>query len=219
MAKDPKEEKKSGGCFDAGFRIIMLLIVGLIIFFFGKTFVAQDLTKIQGYHASKPEIFTSAVDIPRLIKNGTEQRQKIMLTEEMVNKYLSQHLQLKQAGALANFGLKAKAVWVKFHADNKMEVIIERELFGRPHTVSMFVVFSTHVNTFGKDQFTAEYPGGRFGTVGVAPGFLRATQQAFYEIAESLEPRLTNIVGEMSRITFEDGKVILDPSLPDPGAL
>jgi len=208
------EEKKFRWVAPLLARLFMLLLIGGIVGVVLATFVGQDMSSVRGREPVPRGEPVS--NILSLVKSAVTTRTKVEITEEQVNQFLQRRLVIQQGGPLANFGVEAKGVWVRFH-EEKMEVIIERSVFGQVHTLSVFVTFSNELNEFGEEIMVMRRTGGRYGRINVAPGFLIFIQPGFDRIVDSMRERLLTIVGEMQTIEFQDGRAILDPTLDTPG--
>lgn len=148
----------------------------------------------------------------------------ITLREAEINQWLATSLEVNQA-RLLDEEVKFKRVAVRM-MDGTLEVILEREWFDRPMTLSMF--FSVEQQEEGDriqttlhlhgGRYAAWLPvpprGGRFGQLIVPQGFLRLTMPAYQSLADAMTDELELGFKKMARIKLEDKKIHLDPRIP-----
>lgn len=223
MAKD-EEKKSKGGCLSKLFGLIVFLaIVGLgaALFFIS---LPQDLTDLGG----NAPVSTTAVSPPRdmeaVLRKSIEGDYSVVLTEKELNDWLGRELKLKQGGELAEW-VSMKRVWVRLRED-VAEIVIERDIAGKPFTSSMFLKIeqvessegiSTKIHLHGGgfiDSVPFPTRGGRFGKLTVPQGFLILVMPDFRKIAALFEKEIDLGFQQMARIKIKDKKIELDPKQP-----
>jgi hypothetical protein len=212
--------KSGGGCFSKIVLLVLLVLtVGSItaVYYIAQ---AQDLSKIGGYTASN----TPAAPVREMkivLKNAIDRGYPLKLTEAEINQWLASTIVSKQGGLLAS-RTTLEHVCVRLE-DGIAELIIERKLFGRSFTVSMFLQIeqtegakgiSTEVKLHG-GEFFKEFPkllrGGRFGQLLMPQGFLILVMPAYEKIAALFPEEIHLGFEEMSRIKITKGYLELDP--------
>ncbi|MFT3991346.1 MAG: hypothetical protein QM680_08035 [Luteolibacter sp.] len=219
-APNPTPQKSKGGCFSrlvGWFLCLILAGFGALIYF---VYQPQKLDDLGGYRATAKEIADER-DVSGILKLAVERGFPVTLTEGQINRWLSQRLQTRQGG-LAEAAVKLKHVWVRLE-DGRMEIITERELAGRPFTLSMYLGVSEIETAKGRSKevrlhggpYSTEMPevlrGGRFGKVVVPQGFLILVLPEYKKLAEVFTEELNFGAHEMSRIEIKKGKLVLTP--------
>ena len=163
-------------------------------------------------------------DIPRILQSSLDRSYPVTLTEGEINDYLRGVVVAKQGGMLAE-KVSLEGVWVRLEA-GRAELVLERKVWGRPFTVSMYLQVE---QTEGQDGLRTEvkrhggpfhefvpFPvvGGRFGRLPVPQGFLLLTMPSFQKLAEQFPEEIRLGFEEMARIRIEEGKLTLDPRAP-----
>ncbi|MDB2430230.1 hypothetical protein OAF13_02740 [Akkermansiaceae bacterium] len=201
----------------------VLLVAGLGYGVYGS-FQGQDLSDIDGYDETDREPRPSDVSI--MIGMAAKLRQSVEISERQMNTWLANNIKARQEGQLADH-VKLKGVWVRFEETEggRAEIIIEREVAGRPHTVSMFIrverkkkedgTFTNYIHKDGGAFLNILAIGGRFGQVRVPQGFLLFTQESFGSLSDLFETEIGWIKKEIikeaaGRVIFEDGKMRID---------
>jgi hypothetical protein len=201
--------------------ILMLAVLGL-----GAAMIRitqpQPLKDIDGY---LPELKPAPVkNIRALLKGALEREYPVTLTETTLNRWLARTLVAKQGGLLAR-KVSFERVCVRLE-DGYAEVIMVRQFFGRPMTVSMFLTIErihgpkgavTEVNLHG-GPYHKSLPlllrGGRFGRLVVPQGFLLFVLPAYQQLAELFHAETHLGFEEMAVIKIEKHRLILDPRKP-----
>lgn len=185
---------------------------------------AQDLSDIKGLGAGSRG--KGARNLKAVLKSSVDRAYPVTLSEEEINLYLRQTLEAKQEGLLAE-GQEFRGVYVRLKED-QAEIIMERTVFGRPFTVSMFLRIEQNETMKGIErtvlrdggEYFAEAPrlkrGGRFGRVVVPQGFLLLVLPSFEKLAHVYREEISEGIEEMARIKIEEDKLVLDPR-PDGG--
>jgi hypothetical protein len=162
----------------------------------------RDMSKVGGY-----PINPLAGDKPR---NLLAEAQKIMidrnaelaLSEEDVNRYLNQRLQGAQKGPMAAL-VKFRAVYLDF-APGTADVIIERELFGMPITMSAKL---TTEQTRGRAYYKPA--GWTLGRVELGERNVKPVIDLFLRLRGTFLDEY-HAIQQMSDVRFEDNRVVLD---------
>ncbi len=223
MSEAPAATKpKSGGCLSKLSVLVFLAIVGGIVT--GLFFMArpQDLSDLGGYG---PAAHVAPVrDIEGDLKSSIEHERAITLTEADINQWLAKKIQTKQTGLLGN-NATLERVWVRLE-DGRIEVIMERKIFGAPFTSSMYLQIEQLQKARGVDTVIRMeggplFPGlpkpprgGRFGQLVVPQGFLLLVMPSYEKLAALFPSERSLILRQMSRIKLEKGKLVLDPREP-----
>jgi hypothetical protein len=224
MAKDEEKEKPKGGCFGKLLGLFIFLVIiglGAALYFIS---LPQDLSDLGG-NAPAP---TSAASPPRdmraVLQKSIEGDYSVTLSEKELNEWLLRELKLKQGGELAPW-VSLKRVWVRLRSD-VAEIIIEREIYGKPFTASMFlqveqvetgtgISTEIHLHGGGYHELVPFPPrGGRFGQLTVPHGFLIMVLPDFKKIAALFETEIDLGFLQMARIRIEDKRLVLDPKQP-----
>lgn len=201
--------------------LLMLAAVGLG-FALHAISKPQDLADIQGYTPESRALLRR--DIPRILQSSLDRSYPVTLKEGEINDYLRGVLVAKQGGMLAE-KVSLEGVWVRLEA-GRAELVLERKVWGRPFTVSMYLQVE---QTEGQDGLRTEvkrhggpfhefvpFPvvGGRFGRLPVPQGFLLLTMPSFQKLAEQFPEEIRLGFEEMARIRIGDGQLTLDPRAP-----
>lgn len=206
------------------FVLLCLLIISGLGYCVYYNFIPQDLSDIDGYHED------DRVQIPPsvsgAIENAAKTRQAVELTERQVNSWLAENLKTKQEGLFAEY-VTLKGVWVRFEEEEggRCEIIMEREIQGHVHTVSMYVrierkkkendSYTTFIRKDGGSLLGIIPAGGRFGQVMMPQGFLLFVSSAFESLSELFEQELKWMEKDITetgagRIVFEEHKMRID---------
>lgn len=223
MAND-EEKKKKGGCLGKLLGLLVLLVIvglGAALFFIAQP---QDLSDIGGYAPSAASAASPPRDMEAVLRKSIEGDYSVILSEIEINQWLAREVKLKQDGELAQW-VSLKRVWVRLRS-GVAEVIIEREIAGRPFTTSMFlqveqeeakggITTRIHLHGGGFHELVP-FPtrGGRFGQLTVPQGFLIMVMPDFRKIAAIFEPEIELGFNRMARIRIEDKRIMLDPKQP-----
>lgn len=220
-APPPKPRSSCLGKLLALFSIAGIGGLGVAVWFVWQ---AQDLSDIKGIGAGADG--KSARNLKAVLKSSVDRAYPVTLSEEEINLYLRQTLEAKHEGFLAE-EQELRGVYVRLK-DGQAEIIMERAVFGRPITVSMYLRIEQSETMQGIErtvlrdggEFFAEAPrlkrGGRFGRLVVPQGFLLLVLPSFEKLAEVYREEISEGIEEMARITIEEDKLVLDPR-PDGG--
>ncbi len=159
-----------------------------------------------------------------VLRKSIEGDYSVLLSEKEINEWLARELKLKQTGELAEWA-EMKRVWVRLKED-VAEIIVEREIAGRPFTTSMFLKIdqvesakgiSTQIHLHGglfHDSIPSLTRGGRFGKLTLPQGFLILVMPEFRRLGSLFETEIDLGFGQMARIKMKDGQLELDPKQP-----
>lgn len=219
-AAEERAEDRRGGCFGKLLVLFVLVLLGgfaTALFFIAQ---AQDMTDIRGYDGLS--VVGGQRDLKKVLENSIERGHALTLTEEEINRYIRRTLAARQGGRLSPW-VELKGVAVRTE-DERVEVVIERLIAGRPFTVSMYLSIeqqelpdgriATYVHRHGGrmlDRLPQPMAGGRFGQVLVPQGFLLLVLNSFEQISALYEEELSLALEEMTRIRIGEQGVVLDP--------
>lgn len=206
------------------FLFFALVFVGALGYGVFLSFQGQSLSDIEGRSEDDRELIPSSV--PNMVEMSAKNRQPITISEKELNTWLANTLKVRQEGQLADH-VDLKGVWVRFDKEEggRAEIIIEREVEGRPHTVSMFVrverkkkedgSYTTYIHKDGGRLWGLLAVGGKFGQVRVPQGFLFFTQSSFRALSNLFEKELKWLEEDITtkgggRILFEEGQMRID---------
>lgn len=199
--------------------LLAIVFVGAMGYGVYLGFQSQELSDIAGY----AENDRSAVqDIPKLLERVALGQREALISEREVNSWLAAKLTARQEGVLADYAdLKIKGVWVRFEEEEggRAEIVIEREVYGRLQTVSMYTRIERKKNE-GSKEFTNYIRrdggrlwglvplGGRFGVARVPQGFIFFTHDSFKALEDLFEKEMlllnAEIMGKGGRISIEE---------------
>ena len=210
------------------FLFLFLIVLGGVIYL---TFQPQDMTDIAGKGKK-----TSLIDVSSRIGQAAKSRKSVVITEREVNTWLASILTARQEGRSAEFlDLSITGVWVRFSENNggRAEIVLERLLQGRPHTVSMYFRiehekkdnrWTTYIHKDG-GLFLGVVPlGGRFGKARVPQGFLLFVKPAFEELGKTFQQELNWLQTDITeqgggKIRIEENQLRIDfPAAEQPPA-
>lgn len=217
--KTPAPPRRSGCLGVIGYTAMLLIVLGLIAVLI-TAFLPQQLDDIDGYG----EKSGTSRDLKVVMQNSLDRDYPLTLTEEEINGYLAKTLKLQQGGALAQ-SAKLSGIWVRLE-DGRAEVVLERKIFGRTQTVSMYLqvermeqpdgTLVTEISRHGGAMFPNFAPkprlGGRIGRLSIPEGYLRLVLPAFEQVAAALSQESDLALQRMSRVRIENNKLILQPS-------
>ena len=188
------------------FHLVMVTVMGLLIYLTVVTFLPQDLSDIEGRDSAD-----SALNLRALLESSVEKQTPFSLTEAQLNAYLAKHVTLKQKGWIADkLKMKTKGVMVRLE-QGEMEIILEREVMGYDHTVSMFLKAKTLNDEHGRPFLALERSGARLGTQNFPPVYVLLVQDAFLALKDAVDQEIETGFRSMSSIKFMEGKIEFDP--------
>lgn len=219
---EPTQPKSGGGCFSKLLLLVLLVAAGGLAMAIYSAVQPQDLADLKNpAPVANPG---PQRDVKVVLKNAIDRGFPVTLQETEINQWLARTLVCKQGGFLEG-KVTFDRVWVRLE-EGVAEVIMERQFLGKPFTISMYLqvermeslqgVF-TNIRPDG-GPYHPDFPhppkGGRFGKLVVPQGFLYIVLESFQKLAaqfpEEIELGMTN----MSRITLEKGRIVLDPREP-----
>lgn len=215
MAAESKPTKR--GCLPKFVSLLLFLsAVGLAVALYFAS-QPQDMTDVKGYHIAAP----GGRDLGQVLASAAKEGYDLKLPEEEINGWLRRTLEIKQGGFLAD-RVKLEGVAVRLEKD-RAEVILERSVFGRPFTTSMYVRIEktedsggvlTQVHLDGgaySDDFPKLKKGGRIGKLVVPQGFLILMRPGFEKIGAQLSTEIDDGIKRMNRVVMTEGFLELDP--------
>jgi hypothetical protein len=215
---DTDSQPRSRGCLARIFSLFLFFAaIGLCVALY-EVSQPQDLSDIQGYGT------VMARDLKTALANAVDRGYPLTLTEADLNAWLKQTLSVKQGGL---FGEQVKLEGVAVRLDKDLaEVILDRSVFGRRFTVSMFLQIEQTESANGvatvlhRDggPYQKDFPkfkkGGRFGKLVVPQGLLLLVMPSFKELSEQFPEEIKLGFERMARVTIEENGITLDPRAP-----
>lgn len=224
---DDSPSKPRGSCF--GKLVSFLTFAGVAAMGAAVWFMwqPQDLADVKG--AGPTPSGKRAPDLMTAMKNSLKGGYAMTINEEDLNLYLKQVLVTRQDGFLSKY-VTLDGVCVRLE-EERAEVILQRRVFGRPMTTSMYIQFihnialdgkiereiAPHGGLYHKDLPYPLYKGGRFGKVEVPQGFLYLIKPTIDQLGVALKPEFSEGLEGMGRITLQKGKLLLNPTGDDSG--
>jgi len=195
--------RAGGGSAGGGFRLalLVLLFCGLVFALFLAT-QAEDTSDIRGLGSDGQ----SARNLKAALAIGLSGTGTTTITEAEINRYVAVTSKLEQGGALAEKA-KIEDAAVRLR-DGSVEVVIRRELFGRPHTVSTRFRVSQTAGEGGKRVWEVVPEGGRIGRLPMGGQLVRLTMGPSRALADAYQAEL-NIVRHASSVRLEDNRLSL----------
>lgn len=216
MAEDSKKPRR--GCLPGFLSIFLFLTaVGLAVALYFAS-LPQDLSDIKGYG---PAAKAGGRDLGKVVEEAIDRGFDMTISEEELNGWLKRSLDVKQGGLLEE-QVKFEGIAVRLEKD-RAEVVLERTVFGRPFTTSMYLRIEkledergvlTQIHLDG-GPFSESLPklkrGGRIGRLVVPQGFLILVKPAFEKIGLAFPKESENAIQRMGRVRIDDGSLHLDP--------
>lgn len=216
---DPSNSRSGGGCFSKLLFLILLMAMGGLgtaVFFVTQ---AQDLSDIGGHG---PAVKATPVrNMKAVLQNAIDRNYAVTLSEAEINQWLAETLVMKQGGLLGK-DIKLERFLVRLE-EGRAELIMERSVFGRPFTISMY--FKVDKEQSGKEiittfnptggRFLSEYDfpqkGGRLGQLVVPQGFLHLVLPSYEKLADLFATETELAFSRMHRVDFKEDRLVLDP--------
>ena len=152
------------------------------------------------------------ISILRGLKEKYELHHGVRITEKEINEYLLRTLKFEQGGVFKG-RVTARGVWVRLEKD-VAEIIIEREIMGKSHTISMFLRPEFEKQDDDSMLTKVHRSRGRWGRTRIFRGFMLLTNSSFKSLAaeysEELELLQTMFKNKV-RITITEGAIELSP--------
>ncbi len=219
MADAPKPKPRGCAAKFAGlFLFLMVIGLGAALYFIS---LPQDVDDIGGY---APGDRLLARNLHTVLENSIERGFPVTLTETEINAWLRNVLEIRQGGKLEE-NATLDNVRIRLN-DGHAEIILQRTLFGKPFTTSMFVGIEqqesseglrTEVHLHGGPYhklLPQPTRGGRFGQLVVPQGFLLLVMPSFRQLAAQFPEEIRLGFEEMARITIQEDQLVLDPRPP-----
>ena len=193
----------------------LLLIFGLAYL----SFQPQDLSDIEGYVSDSSVPPPGGPDLGSVLENASKNKAPVRITEEDINNYLRRTLKVEQGG-MFNRMVTARGAWVRLE-EGVVEVIIEREILGKRHTVSMLLGLKQTKGEKGIINTAVSRDRGKWGRSRVLRGFLLLTNSSF-EALQKAYAEETKLIWDMLgaatpfRIKVSDGMLELSPTEVEP---
>ena len=216
------QSKSGGGCFSKLLFLILLVAAGGLGAAIFAAVEPQDLSDLKAPTPAAKAIPEREMKV--VLKNSIDRSYPVTLQEAEINQWLARTLTTRQGGFLEG-KVTLDGVWVRLE-EGRVEVIMERRFLGRPFTVSMYLQVErmegpqgafTEIHMQG-GSYHPDFPkpprGGRFGNLVVPQGFLLLVMPAFKNLAAVFPEEIELGMREMSRITLEKGRIVLDPRAP-----
>ena len=182
------------------------------------SFDPQDLSDVDGYVEDSSAVIPGGPNLANLLENAARNKNGVRLTEEQINNYIRRTLKFEQGGWFESF-VTARGVWVRLQ-ENIVEVIIEREVWGKRHTISMLLEPEQTAQEDGGINTTVSREKGKWGRAKVLNGFMLLTNSSFVSLREAYGAE-TQQIWDMFRGRFQikvsDGVLELSP--PDEPSL
>ncbi len=193
--------------------ILGLVVIGLLAYL---SFDSQDLSDIDGFVENSLAIAPAGPNLANLLENAARNKNGVRITEEQINSYIRRTLKFEQGGWFESF-VEARGVWVRLQ-ENVVEVIIEREVWGRPHTISMLLQPEQTAQDDGRINTNVSRKKGKWGRAKVLNGFMLLTNSSFVSLREAYATE-TQQIWDMFRGRFQikvsDGVLELSPPEQD----
>lgn len=197
----------------SGLKRLFSTLALLLVVFFGimiyLAFQPQDLSDIEGYDENDRE---AEPKVHELLHEAAMNHRTITISEKELNSWLAETLRSRQEGRAAEkLDVKIKGVWVRLSeiAGGRAEIVIEREIEGQPHTISMYIrverekrgdTWVTYVHKDGGSFLGLVPLGGRFGKTKVPQGFLMFVKSSFENLGGAYQEELGWLQEEITRL-------------------
>lgn len=201
-----KDKKRSGGIIVRLIKLVALLLLVGVLYGAYLASQAQNLDDVGGYGE---ENLVAGRNLYGEIREGVRAGEVIRISERDLNAYVQENIELKQSGTLAE-KVSARDIWVRLEKE-VMEVIIEREVWGYPHTLSAKFRFPDIAMGDGRTKPAMEWDSVSVGQLRLPQGYGLLMVDGFEKLAEALEAELEPAFREMGKISVEKGMLVLDP--------
>ncbi|MFM1561779.1 MAG: hypothetical protein ACKJSK_20940 [Roseibacillus sp.] len=206
----PPPDRKSG-CLKNVFllSLLALAVLGLLGYL---SFDPQPLDDIEGYREKPGPPPLTGRNLATVLENAAKNNHGVRITEKEINEYLLRTLKFEQGGVFKG-RVTARGVWVRLEKD-VAEIIIEREIMGKSHTISMFLRPEQEKQDDDSMLTKVHRSRGRWGRTRIFRGFMLLTNSSFKSLAaeysEELELLQTMFKNKV-RITITEGAIELSP--------
>jgi hypothetical protein len=162
----------------------------------------KDLASVGGYAVGLTDGGKPRNLLAETQKIMIDRNTELTFSEEEVNRYLNYRLSGTQKGMMAAI-VKFRGVYVDF-SPAKAEMIIEREIFGRPITISVDLVAEQI-----RRQMVYKPDAWHLGKISLGARTIGPVVELFTRLRGSLLDEY-HVLQQMSDVRFEDNKVVLD---------
>ena len=189
-----------------------LVVIGGLAYL---SFDPQDLSDIEGYEKDRndsPLPLLGGRNLGTVLENAAKNKHGVRITEEEINNYIRRTLKFEQEGWFKSFVI-ARGVWVRLEED-VIEVIIEREVWGKRHTISMLLQVEQSMQDDGGINTSLRREKGKWGRTRVLNGFVLLTNSSFKALQEAYAEeteRVWNMFSGRFQIKVSDGVMELSP--------
>jgi hypothetical protein len=192
--------------------VLALVVLGLLVYI---SFDPQDLSDIEGYRETPGPPPLTTRNLATVLENAAKDEHGVRITEKEINDYLLRTLKFEQEGIFKG-RVAARGVWVRLEKD-VAEVIIEREVMGKSHTISMYLRPEQQEQEDGAMLTKVHRSTGRWGRTRIFRGFMLLTKSSFVSLAEAYQKELELLQAMFRskvRVTIEEGAIEFSPSAP-----
>ena len=184
---------------------LALLMLALFAFLFFLAFQAESLDDVAGVQSAPG---TRVPNLKSLIAVGLSSGKDVAISEAEINGFIQATLHARQAGPLAAKGpLRGVVVRLK---DGELEVILRRQLFGRPHTIAVHLAPSRETLPSGQARWNILPDGGKVGRLPVGGALLQLILKPVLQIGSAYSKEL-DILSYASSIRVEDDRILFGP--------
>ena len=182
--------------------VVTTAMIGLVVFIFLPRDIS-DVVSGYPYDASKNS------GAPRnLLREAEEQLVKdegtLSFSEEEVNLYLNQRLDVTQRGLFGSF-VKMDGIYLDFGKDNLVTIYVQRKVFGLPFTVD-----STWKYYLSDQKYIRNCTQSRIGQLTVKGAMLKPIMAPFTRFAEACGRERKLIDDEsIEQVRIEEGKLTI----------
>jgi len=182
---------------------MVLLALGLIALIL-MALRPGDLSGIAGY---PQDALTTEAPAPRNLLDEAQRAMvdrssELVLTEEEVNRYLNERLQASQTGLVSSL-VTFRGVYVNF-SPGTAEIIIEREIFGRPITKSCLIRSET-----SRRQTQYRVVSWSIGQLDLGARNVKPVMDLFARIRGACSEEWLTLQ-QMPEVRFEENRVVID---------
>lgn len=189
--------------------VLALTVLGGLAYI---SFDPQNLTDIDGYREKPGPPPLTSRNLATVLENAAKNEHGVRITEKEINEYLLRTLKFEQEGVFKG-RVAARGVWVRLEQD-VAEVIIEREIMGKSHTISMYLRPEQQEEEDGAMLTKVHRSTGRWGRTKIFRGFMLLTKSSFVSLAEAYPQELDllqSMFKSKVRVTIKDGVLELAP--------
>lgn len=181
--------------------LVALAMLGIV----AMVMMPKDLSAVKGYPVNPLSNETPANLLDQAQRVMIDREKAITFSEEDVNAYLNHRLQGEQGGAISAL-VKFKGVYVDFTPEHA-EVIIEREIFGMPVTMSSKI----RAEKFRR-QVLYKSAGWSLGKIEFNSRNIKPVIEMFMRLRKTCMEEFTTMK-QMADVRFEQDALVLDSSI------